>query len=94
MAKEMALGALMHVHALDPNARALAFSITGVAGPTGGSPAKPVGTVWMGIAYGMPSNERVLSVLRHFEGDRSMVRLQAVLQALIAANWMIQERAQ
>ena len=54
-------------------------AITGIAGPHGGTPAKPVGTVVIGLAAGT----RPLSVRTHlFAGDREMVRVQAVQTAL------------
>ncbi len=77
-AAAMARGALA-------NSRAgLAVSITGVAGPSGGSAAKPVGTVWFGFAS--PAGE-VITRHRLFAGDRYAVRAQAVefaLQGLLA----------
>lgn len=57
----------------------LAVGITGVAGPGGGSPAKPVGTVcfaWAG--KGLPTT----AITRHFPGDRAEVRRAAVVAAL------------
>lgn len=56
----------------------LTVAISGVAGPGGGSPEKPVGTVWM--AWSGPDGER--SQRYHFEGDREAVRLDAVWTAL------------
>ena len=55
-----------------------AVAVSGVAGPDGGSPAKPVGTVW--LAWG--DGERVSSERRHFDGDRESVRRQTVIAAL------------
>ncbi|HGM5581551.1 TPA: CinA family protein [Pseudomonas putida] len=55
-----------------------AVAVSGVAGPDGGSPAKPVGTVW--LAWG--NGARVISERRHFEGDREAVRRQTVIAAL------------
>ncbi|MBM3105274.1 nicotinamide-nucleotide amidohydrolase family protein [Pseudomonas sp. V1] len=55
-----------------------AVAVSGVAGPDGGSAAKPVGTVWLAWADG----ERVNSEHRHFEGDRDEVRRQTVIAAL------------
>jgi nicotinamide-nucleotide amidase len=70
---EMVSGALIHTGAH------LAVAVTGIAGPTGGTPGKPVGTVW--IAWkrrgGYPSAE-----LFHFAGDREAVRRQTVAASL------------
>lgn len=62
----------------------LAASTTGIAGPGGAEPGKPVGTVWVGVATEAGATARCF----HFEGDRSAVRSQAVeaaLEALLAA---------
>ena len=53
-------------------------SITGIAGPDGGSELKPVGTVWFGLA----SNEKTFAVMKNFSGNRGEVRAQAVRFAL------------
>jgi len=55
-----------------------AVSVSGVAGPDGGSAAKPVGTVWLAWADG----ERLFSQCRLFAGDRAEVRRQTVEAAL------------
>ena len=55
-----------------------AVAVSGVAGPDGGSPEKPVGTVW--LAWG--DGERLFSVRRQFAGDRAEVRRQTVKAAL------------
>ena len=56
----------------------LAVSVTGIAGPDGGSAAKPVGLVWFGLAtpHGVRTEKAV------FAGDRAAVRAQAVTHAL------------
>ena len=57
----------------------VAVSVTGIAGPTGGVPGKPVGTVWFAwAARGGPTQSRRF----RFEGDRYEVRRQAVAMAL------------
>lgn len=57
----------------------LALSVTGIAGPGGGTDEKPVGTVFIGVA-----DQRSCHVERFwFGGDRSQVRQQAVDQAII-----------
>ena len=55
-----------------------AVAVSGVAGPDGGSPEKPVGTVW--LAWG--DGEQLFSARRQFAGDRSEVRRQTVEAAL------------
>jgi nicotinamide-nucleotide amidase len=58
---------------------------TGVAGPTGGSEDKPVGTVFIGVAYAGPwgSQRSFATVSRHeFDGDRATVRAKTVERAL------------
>lgn len=72
-AAEMASGALNNSNAL------ISLSITGIAGPTGGSPDKPVGTVIFGwcIRNQAPETERC-----QFSGDREAIRRRAVIHAL------------
>lgn len=55
-----------------------AVSITGIAGPSGGVPGKPVGTVWIGIS----TNDGEHAELHHFNGDREQVRIQSAAAAL------------
>ena len=71
VARAMVLGALAHSHAQ------VAVAVTGVAGPSGGSPAKPVGTVWFGFA--VPG--QVMTEKCHFGGDRAAVRAATVQHA-------------
>ncbi|HJW12110.1 MAG TPA: CinA family protein [Albitalea sp.] len=54
-----------------------------MAGPTGGTPAKPVGTVWMAIAMEGRACEAQLLQL---QGDRESIRRQTVAHALRALN--------
>ncbi|MDQ6994149.1 MAG: CinA family protein [Mariprofundaceae bacterium] len=54
-------------------------ALSGIAGPSGGSKEKPVGTVWIAVAYG---SHNVQSYCYHFKGERSDVQQQAVKQAL------------
>lgn len=57
----------------------LTLSVTGVAGPGGGTPDKPVGTVWFGCAReGLPT----VTELHRFEGNRTAVRILSVMTAL------------
>ncbi|HMN92879.1 MAG TPA: CinA family protein [Hydrogenophaga sp.] len=55
-----------------------AVAVTGVAGPAGGSPEKPVGTVW--FAWSTPAGTQ--AQMCHFPGDREAVRLATVQHAL------------
>lgn len=66
---EMAEGALRSSYA------DVAVSITGIAGPDGGSDKKPVGTVWFGFAR---KGTDTHAVLKCFSGDRASVRQQSV----------------
>ncbi len=70
--RAMALGALAR------SAAQLTVAISGVAGPGGGSAAKPVGTVWLAWARG----ERVQTRLVHLPGDRTAVRVASAVIAL------------
>lgn len=72
VARAMVEGAIRHSHAQ------VALAVTGVAGPNGGSAAKPIGTVWFGWAT--PTG--VVSETRRFEGDRRQVRQATVRHAL------------
>ncbi|MEO6018335.1 MAG: CinA family protein [Polaromonas sp.] len=70
--RAMAEGAIAHSKAQ------VSVAVTGVAGPTGGSRDKPVGTVWFGWSVGgVVTSERML-----FEGDRAAVRAATVQHAI------------
>ena len=56
----------------------VAVSITGIAGPDGGSKEKPVGTVWFAVS----SERGTQAQLKHYEGSREEIRKHAVEQAL------------
>ena len=71
-AEEMACGA-RRVYGAD-----VAMSVTGIAGPGGGSEAKPVGTVWFGLA----TKDGAETFRRRFDGDRVAVRRQTVEEVL------------
>lgn len=73
VARQMVQGALLNSPA------DYAIAITGIAGPTGGTVQKPVGTVY--IAWQKRTRPAVIS-LEHFKGDRLQIRRQAVYKAL------------
>lgn len=73
IASEMALGALDASHA------DIALSITGIAGPSGGTIDKPVGTVFFAIAY---QNKVVFNASKIFPGSRENIRKSSCLFAL------------
>jgi len=58
----------------------VAVAITGIAGPSGGTPGKPVGTVW--LAWGRGHHPPVTQVI-HLDGGREAVRRKTVEQAMI-----------
>jgi nicotinamide-nucleotide amidase len=58
--------------------RIIGVSISGIAGPGGGTPEKPVGTVWIGIS----SEAGDKTAIFHFSGDRVSIKNQTARQAL------------
>ncbi len=82
VARAMAAGALARSHAQ------VSVAVTGVAGPGGGTAAKPVGTVWFG--FGLPANtvkngkagSQISTEMQQFAGDRAAVRAATVTHAL------------
>jgi len=74
VAEQMALGAITHSQAT------ISVAITGIAGPNGGSEAKPVGTVWIAWAH---KKHVLMCHCFSFNGDRESIRRQAVYQALV-----------
>jgi nicotinamide-nucleotide amidase len=72
-AREMATGALAHSRAQ------IALAITGIAGPGGGSPEKPLGMVCFAWAV---ADGIISAQTRHFKGNRESVRRQSVVAAL------------
>ncbi len=61
------------------------LAVSGVAGPDGGTPEKPVGTVWLAVALRAGEEERVRAERRLFSGGRSDVRLDSVREGLALA---------
>ena len=94
VAQAMALGALRHSQAQ------VAVAVTGIAGPTGGSADKPVGTVW--FAWALPSDTGptlgaetawVKTECQRFDGDRAAVRAATVHHALDTLVRWLNQRA-
>jgi nicotinamide-nucleotide amidase len=83
--REMAAGAL-RVSGAD-----VAVAISGIAGPDGGTPTKPVGTVWFGLAWKRGADVVVTAERQLFGGDRELVRRCSVKRALemvLAIDWI------
>lgn len=74
--RAMAVGALRRSQAQ------IAVAVTGIAGPGGAVPGKPVGTVWLGWATRRGRTIRVEAERRRFRGDREAVRRKTVQAAL------------
>ena len=72
VARAMAFGAVRHANAQ------VSVAVTGIAGPTGGTPGKPVGTVW----FGFQVDGRLSSEVQRFDGDRAAIRAATVEHAL------------
>jgi nicotinamide-nucleotide amidase len=76
-ARAMATGALRRAGA------DVAVAVTGIAGPGGGTPEKPVGTVCLAWARRCGRRIDVVSQLRHFRGDRDAIRRKTVRAAML-----------
>jgi nicotinamide-nucleotide amidase len=74
--REMATGALARLGG------DVAVAVSGIAGPDGGSPDKPTGTVWFAWAVRDAGRVDVATVIERFDGDRESVRRRAVAAAL------------
>jgi nicotinamide-nucleotide amidase len=74
--REMATGALARLGG------DVAVAVSGIAGPDGGTPDKPTGTVWFAWAVGNAGRIDVATALERFDGDRDSVRRRAVAAAL------------
>lgn len=76
----MVNGALAHSHAQ------VGIAVSGIAGPSGGTVDKPVGTVW--VAYAFPHG--ISTICYHLSGDRHAIRYQTVYSALETLLKLIQ----
>ena|SRR5712671_2731852 len=74
--KAMALGAL------ERSGADIAVAVSGIAGPDGGTPGKPVGTVWLAWAWRRGKSVHVQARRKLFKGDREAVRRKSVAGAL------------
>lgn len=81
----------MALGVLDYSRADLAVSVTGIAGPSGGSEAKPVGLVYIGVAKKGGVSE---AFEHHFEGDRTTVRKQTVSAALTHLIDLLEAKAE
>lgn len=75
-AREMAIGAL------ETLGGHISLSVTGIAGPAGAQPGKPVGTVWFGWAWKEGNEIETRVAMETFSGDREAIRRQSVERAL------------
>ena len=82
VARAMAFGAIRHSKAQ------VSIAVTGIAGPAGGSAAKPVGTVWFGFSV----QGSLHSEMQRFAGDRAAVRQQTMVHALQRVVALLQTR--
>jgi nicotinamide-nucleotide amidase len=83
--RQMVAGALAHSSAH------VALAVSGIAGPDGGTPDKPVGTVW--FAWGI-RHQAVHSERHQFSGDRGQVRSHAIKVALQGIVALLQHRTE
>lgn len=91
VAAQMARGALQGSDVL------LSLAVTGIAGPGGGTPEKPVGTVCFGWGLRWPvgtAEPLVLTDTQHFAGGRDDIRRQTALHALQRALQLIDQQVQ
>ncbi|MBF5002657.1 CinA family protein [Diaphorobacter caeni] len=77
--RAMATGAVLRSQAQ------VSIAVTGVAGPGGGTEAKPVGTVW----FGWQVEGALHSEVQHFNGDRAMVRAATMAHAIRRLNELL-----
>ena len=72
----------MAIGALERSGADIAVAVSGIAGPGGGTPGKPVGAVWFAWAWKHGRSVRTQQRMKVFKGDRDAVRRKTVLNAL------------
>jgi len=72
----------MAVGALERTQAQLSVAVSGIAGPGGAVPGKPVGTVWICWAERHGTRPRVVTLLKRFRGNRDIVRRKTVAEAM------------
>lgn len=82
--REMAVGAI------DNSLATVSVAVSGIAGPGGDTPDKPVGLVW--FAWGRREPRSIWSASMHFDGDRRQVREQAAEYALNGLTAVLENR--
>src|SRR5688572_27403655 len=75
-AREMAIGAL------ETLGGQISLAVTGIAGPAGAQPGKPIGTVWFAWAWKEGAEIETRVALETFTGDREAIRRQSVARSL------------
>jgi PncC family amidohydrolase len=78
--------------ALQRSASDYSLALSGIAGPGGGSPEKPAGTVWIGLGKRVAGQTSVMTERFLLSGDRSMIRLRAAQAALNMLRLELLER--
>ncbi len=87
------VAAAMAQGALPKEGSAIALSISGIAGPGGGTEEKPVGTVCIGLAANTDRGPATVGSRRfRFVGDREMIRLRSALMALSMLRYYLLDR--
>jgi nicotinamide-nucleotide amidase len=76
--REMASGARRAFSGIQPEEKIIAVAISGVAGPGGGTPEKPVGTVWIGVE----TREKNIEWKNLFKGNRTEIKIETALDVL------------
>jgi nicotinamide-nucleotide amidase len=68
----------------------VSVAISGIAGPDGGTPGKPVGTVWFAVAWRQDAQILTRTEARLFGGDREVIRrcsVERTLQLVLEVDW-------